>query len=990
MPSVLADRYELRARIGSGGMATVWRGFDRRLGREVAVKVLSEALTADETFRRRFEREARHIASLAHPNIVAVHDFGVDGNQPFIVMELVKGKNLRQLLTESSPLAPQVVTVLAADILAGLGHAHDSGILHRDIKPGNILVTATGMSKLADFGIAKATEETVDLTDSGAIFGTVSYASPEQLSGHPLGPPSDLYSLGCVLYECLAGRPPFVADNIAALVSQQQFAAPEPLRDISSEAVSELDDTIMQALEKDPTQRFGSAGEMKVALGAVVSATLGRQPSRSTKKTRSGAQTATVTVLFCDVVGSTALQVAIGDDAADEIRRNLFGLLRSVVERNKGDTVKTLGDGLMAVFPESAVDALHCAIEIIRSAPNVADGLAMRVGVSHGEVTSEGGDWFGTPVVEAARLESAAKPGTVLAAQVVRIIVGSRGGFVFDGLPPIALKGLPGPVQAVRVRDANLASPPADASGLINRIRTARRPRRLLSRQRIVAGAVLALVVLAGSLIIVTAGGNSRARLSSAQLTQTDVGYRPRLASVTCPPDAGGGPGVTCDTLIVPQDRTHPKGRQVRLLVTRFRAETSRPAPDPVLDVGDPANNSVGGTFSTARLYSDYIELSMRGSQGSSPELACPEEEVAAEAALALPPFSSEAMTNEIRAFSACRRRLVASGIDPNDYGADAMAADVRDLLRALHVGRVNLVAANAGSTVAFDIVRQYPERVRTVAVQDPIPPNFDVDYSTVADLNASLQRYAALCAADQQCRVAFPDILGQGQRDFVQWQNHPVTVNVSFQPGRAAIPVLVDGQSGDEALASALAGPGMTVVASELYAPNPALVAETAASYSLGNGEFPWGVYASFLCKDELPGTPFNRQQEEAADALAYPQLAGVDAAAQLDPRLCQAWSVQPDDPSDFMPVVSDIPTFLFGGAINPYEASAGITQIAQGLPHAVTVIFPTLTASSWQTGTAPTCLTQLRLKFLRHPTSHLEVSKCTVQSPPIAFAGA
>ena len=234
--SVLVDRYELRTRIGSGGMATVWRAFDRRLGREVAVKVLSEALATDERFRNRFEREAHHVASLSDPNIVVVHDYGADGDQLFIVMELVKGKTLRQLLAESAPLAPPVVAQLAADVLDGLGHAHEADILHRDIKPGNILITESGTSKLADFGIAKATEETVDLTDSGAILGTVSYASPEQLAGRPIGPPSDLYSLGCVLYECVAGHPPFVADNLAALVSQQQFHPRSPGRPVTRDS----------------------------------------------------------------------------------------------------------------------------------------------------------------------------------------------------------------------------------------------------------------------------------------------------------------------------------------------------------------------------------------------------------------------------------------------------------------------------------------------------------------------------------------------------------------------------------------------------------------------------------------------------------------------------------------------------------------------------------------------------------------------------------
>ena len=218
----------------------------------------------------------------------------------------------------------------------------------------------------------------------------------------------------------------------------------------------------MRALEKDPARRFDSATDMRSELGAFVGAATGRRSPEPAKKVRAGTRTATVTVLFCDVVGSTALQSAIGDDAADEVRRKLFGFLRSVVDRNRGETVKTLGDGVMAVFSESVVSALKCAMEMTRAAPNVADGLTVRVGVSHGEVTSEEDDWFGTPVVEASRLESAAEPGTVLAAQVVRTIVGSRGGFVFDELSPLDLKGLPGPVRAVRVREADVA-PPAPA-----------------------------------------------------------------------------------------------------------------------------------------------------------------------------------------------------------------------------------------------------------------------------------------------------------------------------------------------------------------------------------------------------------------------------------------------------------------------------------------------------------------------------------------------
>ena len=267
MPSsVLAGRYELRDRIGAGGMATVWRGFDRRLGREVAVKVLSEPLAHDERFRQRFEREARHIAALTHPNIVVVHDSGMDGDRLFIVMELVRGKTLRDMLADSSRLRAPFVASLASDILKGLGHAHDAGILHRDIKPANILITDSGVSKLADFGIAIATEETFEFTNSGAIMATIPYASPEQLAGRLLGPQSDLYSLGCVLYECLSGRLPFRAE-LAALNLGEEFYTPASLRELVPETPVALSDTIERALEKDPEKRPATAKKMASAIG---------------------------------------------------------------------------------------------------------------------------------------------------------------------------------------------------------------------------------------------------------------------------------------------------------------------------------------------------------------------------------------------------------------------------------------------------------------------------------------------------------------------------------------------------------------------------------------------------------------------------------------------------------------------------------------------------------------------------------------------------
>jgi serine/threonine protein kinase len=264
--SLLAGRYELLEVIGAGSMAAVWRAFDERLHRHVAVKLLSEHLSEDPAFQQRFEREAQHIASLSHPNVVSVHDFGVDGQRAFIVMEYVEGQSLQRMLGAHGALAVSSTAALAADTLAALDDAHRHGIVHRDVKPGNILVTTDGVAKVADFGVAKSMSDSRELTAQGSFVGTATYASPEQLSGNSVGPASDLYSLGCVLYECLAGRPPFRADDVAKLVLQQRMADAEPIGSVRGDVPPGLAMAVMRSLEKDPGDRFASASAMRQAI----------------------------------------------------------------------------------------------------------------------------------------------------------------------------------------------------------------------------------------------------------------------------------------------------------------------------------------------------------------------------------------------------------------------------------------------------------------------------------------------------------------------------------------------------------------------------------------------------------------------------------------------------------------------------------------------------------------------------------------------------
>ena len=253
--AVGGGRYQLTEVVGRGGSSVVWRAFDLELQREVAVKILAGAAAADPTLHRRFYREARRVASMTHPNIVPVYDFGIDRGQSFIVMEYLDGPSLRQILKSFGALPIPSVAKVAVDTLSALGHAHERGIVHRDVKPGNILVSMGGEVKVVDFGVAKSFDETTDLTVLGSFIGTATYASPEQFMGGQIGPESDLYSLGCVLYHCVAGRPPFEADDVEKLILQHRFADPRPIGTVRADVPRSMGAAIMSALEKDPGTR---------------------------------------------------------------------------------------------------------------------------------------------------------------------------------------------------------------------------------------------------------------------------------------------------------------------------------------------------------------------------------------------------------------------------------------------------------------------------------------------------------------------------------------------------------------------------------------------------------------------------------------------------------------------------------------------------------------------------------------------------------------
>ena len=271
---LLAGRYRLGALLGTGGMADVYEAMDERLERRVAVKLLRPDMSAREDVRMRFESEARSAASLHHPNVVGVFDCGEDGDIPFLVMEKLPGETLGDRM-RSGPVDPDWMLRIAGDVLGALGAAHAAGIVHRDVKPGNILIASDGRAKVADFGIAKSLEvaAAADLTGTDQVVGTPAYVAPERMLGQPATPQADLYAVGVLLYEALAGQKPFVGDTPIATAYAIQHATPEPLPQMRAGLPRHVVQAVERAMARDPAARFATAAEMASALGIAAGAT---------------------------------------------------------------------------------------------------------------------------------------------------------------------------------------------------------------------------------------------------------------------------------------------------------------------------------------------------------------------------------------------------------------------------------------------------------------------------------------------------------------------------------------------------------------------------------------------------------------------------------------------------------------------------------------------------------------------------------------------
>ena len=485
--------YRIEALLGSGSMGSVYSALDVELDRRVAVKVLRPELALDDRFRRRFLDETRLAAGLEHPHVIPVHAAGEADGHLYLVMRYVDGRDLAAVLRSLGRLDPERVLHVLGQVAGALDAAHARGLVHRDVKPANILLARGGPAGaehayLCDFGLAKLTSTVSSLSGERGIVGTVDYLAPEQIEGLPVDGRADVYALGCVAFECLTGRAPFARDNELAALMAHVNEAPPRTSDLVPELPEALDDVLARALDRDRERRHATASELvadartALAGGTPAAAPPKRAPSSALR-----------TFLFADIRGYTSYTREHGDEAGAALAQGFAAIAAEAGPAHGGHLQELRGDEALLVF-DSARDALRFAVELQRRVAAAALPRGVGVGVDAGEAVPVEGGYRGGALNRAARLCGLARAGEVLATEGVTELAGRGDGFAYGLHRFERLKGFDRPVRVVEVHPDGRRP-----SGVGRRLRGAvrgPRPRVRLAAALVAVAAVAALVVV--------------------------------------------------------------------------------------------------------------------------------------------------------------------------------------------------------------------------------------------------------------------------------------------------------------------------------------------------------------------------------------------------------------------------------------------------------------------------------------------------------------
>jgi serine/threonine-protein kinase len=501
--------FRIERLLGSGAMGAVYLGEDVHLQRKVAIKVLVPELAADERFRKRFLVESQLAASLDHPNIVPIYAAGEEGGLLYLAMRYVEGYDLRELIDATHRgIDPERVLRLLGPVADALDAAHTLGLVHRDVKPANVIVAGeTEQPYLCDFGLARHATSAESLTGTQGFIGTIAYIAPEQIASGNVDARADVYSLGCVLFECLTGNPPFSRDSDLRVIFAHVNEPPPLLTAARPELPAQIDAVVQKALAKEPDERYSTCSEL-VAEAAAALEVAGPAKAPLIRRTIPGVRT----FVIADLRGYTRYTVEHGDEAAAAAATEFAEIVRRVVEERDGRLIELRGDEALVVF-DSARQALRSALELQEEGATLPLGIG--VGLDAGEAIPVGDGYRGGALNLAARLCSLAGPGEVLATETVLQLARAVDGVKYGERRSERVKGFAEPVTAVEIL-------PAERRVKRWTVPRLKRTARRLARRRVVRIGTAAVLVggVAAAVVLGLAGGAGAAR----QIAQNSLG----------------------------------------------------------------------------------------------------------------------------------------------------------------------------------------------------------------------------------------------------------------------------------------------------------------------------------------------------------------------------------------------------------------------------------------------------------------------------------